>query len=233
MHRIPELLCGRRIRIVRPKVRIVGLVAVRAPVAFVLSGLGVVDNHAMVAVAVRDIKLVGGPVHEHFRRAFQVLGVIAALALHRMADLHQELSVLREFEHLVVVELRFVFAAAVAANPHVALVIHGNAVIRVGPVIALARSAPMTDQVAFFVELENRRRGHAAFRGRWLRRGINLHRLEGIRSVHDPDVILCIHRHADRHALHPMIGKRLRPQGIHFKARRLHARRFRRRSFLQ
>jgi hypothetical protein len=42
-----------------------------------------------------------------------------------LADHHQELAVLRELQHHAV-------AAAVAADPHVALVIDGDAVVRAG-----------------------------------------------------------------------------------------------------
>jgi hypothetical protein len=43
----------------------------------------------------------------------------------------------------------------------------------------------------------------------------------------DPDVILCVHRYANRHTQQPMIGQWFRPHGIDFKSRRLHAGRLR------
>src|SRR2546425_3811523 len=65
-----------------------------------------------------------------------------------MPDLHQELAVLREFQDLIVVIKRAVFAPAVAADPHIALVIDGDAVVRIRPIVALARAAPVADEVA-------------------------------------------------------------------------------------
>src|SRR5205814_5239231 len=53
-------------------------------------------------------------------------------------------------------------AAPVAADPYVAAVVDGDAVIRVGPVVAVAGSAPMPDQIARGVELEDGPRWSAA-----------------------------------------------------------------------
>ena len=47
------------------------------------------------------------------------------------ADLHEELAVLRELQDVRV-------GAAVAADPDVALVVDGDAVVRLGPLVALA-----------------------------------------------------------------------------------------------
>src|SRR4051794_12295706 len=141
----------------------------------------------MIAVTVGDVQLVGLFVDERFRRQPEVRDVVAALAGARLADLHQELAVLRELQHHVVVEglraagLAFVLlpvlpcgrraaaaprrrrsAAAVAADPYIAAIVDGDAVIGIGPVVALPRSAPMADQVPGGVKLENRRRRRAA-----------------------------------------------------------------------
>src|SRR5207248_3495126 len=112
-------------------------------------------------------------------------------------------------------------SAAVPANPDVAFVVDGDAVIRVGPVVALARSTPVADQVAGGVELENRRRRSAALRGRRRGRGVDLAGLEGSRAMDDPHVILCVDRNADRLTENPFVRQRLRPQRIDFEARRL------------
>ena len=55
---------------------------------------------------------------------------------------------------------------AVAADPDVALVVHGDAVVRRRPLEALAGAAPVAQQVAGLVELEHRRRAGAALAGR-------------------------------------------------------------------
>ena len=70
MHRVAELLRGRRIGIVRAEIGIVGLVAVSAPMALVLSGLSVIDDHAVVAVTVGDIEFIRRFIDEHFCRPF-------------------------------------------------------------------------------------------------------------------------------------------------------------------
>src|SRR5207302_9629624 len=121
-----------------------------------------------------------------------------------MADLHQELAVLREFQNLIVAKAPRVFAFAVAADPHVAFVIYEDPMIRIWPVVAFAGAAPVADEVALFIELENRRSGHAALRGGRLRRSVDFHRLVSILAVHNPDVVLSIHRHSDGRALDPM-----------------------------
>ena len=141
-----------------------------------------------------------------------------------MPDLHQELAVLREFQDLIVVIKRAVFAPAVAADPHIALVIDGDAVVRIRPIVALARAAPVADEVALLVELQNGRSRNAALRSGWLGGGVDFHRLVGVRAVNNPDVVLGIHGDPDGHALNPMVGKRLGPQRIDFEARRLDSR---------
>src|SRR5207245_11576146 len=59
---------------------------------------------------------------------------------------------------------------------------------------------------------------------RGLRRGgVNFHGLVRIRPMHDPDVVLGVHSHTNGHAQDPMVRKRLWPQRVHFKLRRLDA----------
>src|ERR1022692_3326507 len=71
--------------------------------AFVFSSFGVVDNHALVAVAVRDIEFICFGVHESLGRKTEVFDVIAALARARLTDLNQELPFLGELHHHAVV----------------------------------------------------------------------------------------------------------------------------------
>ena len=147
-----------------------------------LPGIGVEHDDALVAVPVGDVQFVGLRIDEHLRRPFQVFDVVAAFALERMPDLHQEFSVLRELQNLIVGEgarlacfgrgagpglLHLgIHGAAVPANPDIALVVDGNSVVGVRPVVALAGSAPVPNQVAGFIEFENGRRGDAAIRAR-------------------------------------------------------------------
>ena len=72
--------------------------------AFVLTGVGVEDDHAMVAVAVGDIEFVSLAIDEHLGGAFEIFDIVAALAQAGLADLHQKLPVLREFQDFVVLE---------------------------------------------------------------------------------------------------------------------------------
>ena len=79
--------------------------AVGAPVPFVLAGLGVVNDDAMIAVTVGDVQFVGLPVDECLGRQPEIFDVVAAFALAGLADLHQELAVLGEFQDYAVVEV--------------------------------------------------------------------------------------------------------------------------------
>src|SRR5262245_815666 len=69
MYRIAELLRGHCIRIVWAEILVAWLIPIRAPVAFVLSCLGVVDDHAVVAVAIGDVRFVFFFVDEDFSRS--------------------------------------------------------------------------------------------------------------------------------------------------------------------
>ena len=104
MHRIAKLLRGRAVRIVGAEVRVVGFVAVSAPMPFVFAGVGVEHDHAMVAVAIGDVQLVGLRIDESLGRQPDIFDIVAAFAVGGLADLQQEFSVLRELQDLVVVE---------------------------------------------------------------------------------------------------------------------------------
>ena len=176
MHRIAELLRRRRIRIVRAQIGVVRLVAVGAPVALVLAGVGVEHDHAMVAVAVGDVELVGLlgrrrswpaaagsrrrcclcsgrglpicirnlPSCVNFRTMLSLNDWRAAgLALVLLAVLSPAAAAARRRDRAG--RRR---SAAVAADPDVAFVVDGDAVIRIRPVVALPGSAPVPDQIA-------------------------------------------------------------------------------------
>src|SRR6185436_5376849 len=108
---------------------------------------------------------------------------LAARAL--LSDLQQELAVLGELQDVGV-------GAAVAANPDVALVVDEDAVVAVGPFIALTRTAPVPQQVARLVELEDRRRARAAQLGGLLLDALFLVGERRGAAMHDPDVIVGI-----------------------------------------
>ena len=227
MDRRAELLRRRRLGLVRTEVGVVRLVAVGAPVAFELSGIGVDDRHALVQVAVGEIRLVGRRVDEDLGDAAERDRIVAAAGvgrlaiLHRtqagvgLADLQEELAGAAELEHLRI-------ARPVAADPHVALVIDGDAVIRRRPLVAGAGTAPVSDQLAVGIELEHRRRRTAALVGQLRLERLLLVRQRRRAAMDHPDVVALVHRDADRRAEHPVVRQRLRPVGIDLEVRRLH-----------
>ena len=160
MHRVAELLRERRARVVAAEVRVVRLVAVRAPVALDLAGVHVDDRDAVVAVAVGHVGFVGLLVERDLRDLVERPHVVAAGARVGEAELLDELAVLRELQDVAVV-------GAVAADEQVALAVGRDAVVRLGPLVALAGTAPRAHEVAFGDRTRDRRRRHAALgRGR-------------------------------------------------------------------
>ena len=137
VHRIAELRGRRRRRIVRAEVGVVRLVAVGAPVALHLAGVGIEHGDALVVVAVGDIGLVGLRIDPDLGHAAEILQVVAAAVLAELADLQQELAVLGELEDVRVL-------LAVAADPDIAFVVDMDAVVGLRPLVALARDRPRT-----------------------------------------------------------------------------------------
>ena len=135
VHRVAELLRRRRLGIVGAEVGVVRLVAVGAPVALHLAGVGVEHRHALVAVAVRHVGLVGLRIDPDLGDAAEILLIVAAGVLAGVADLQQELAVLGELQDVGVL-------LAVAADPDVALVVDVDAVVRLRPFVALAPGRP-------------------------------------------------------------------------------------------
>src|SRR5439155_23372296 len=97
--------------------------------------VGIENNHAMIAVAVRDIDLIGLLIDGHIGRAAEVLGVVAIVLGALMANLQQELPLLRELEDLRI-------AAAISGDPDVVFVVNEDAVFRLRPLVSLTRAAP-------------------------------------------------------------------------------------------
>src|ERR1700675_4819447 len=88
-----------------------------------------------------------------------------------MADLQEEFPIGGELQHHAVGGLAVPAGPRrVAADPDVALKIDGNAVFARRPLVALARPAPRAHDIALTIELNHRRGGEAAVRGRWFER---------------------------------------------------------------
>ena len=120
--RCVELLRSRTGRLASLRRLVVRLVAVRAPVALVGTGLGVEHDDAAVTVTVGNKHLIGLVIHRNSCRPAQVRCVIAIDSHATLPDLQQKLSVFRELEDLTI-------AVAVTGGPDVVLRINGDAVL--------------------------------------------------------------------------------------------------------
>ena len=227
---IAKLLSGFGVRIVATEVRIIGLVAVRAPGSFELTGFRVEHGDAFVQIPVGDERFRAAVIERHFGDSSEVFLVVAVTHERRLVvgrarvtagvgfpELFDELSVAREFQDVGV-------APAVAADPNVVHRIDGDPMIRLRPVVALAGTAPVVDEVALWVELEDVRCRHATLsRPRRIGRGVDLIRAQRALSMDDENVVPGIDRDPDGRPHHPMIGQRFGPKRIHFEPRGLGA----------
>ena len=118
-----------RLGIVGAEIGVVRLVAVGAPVALHLAGVGVEHRDALVEVAVGDIGLVGLGIDPDLGDAAEVLQVVAALVAAGVAHLHDELAIIGELQDLGIL-------LAVAADPHIALVVDMDAMVGLRPLVA-------------------------------------------------------------------------------------------------
>ena len=203
VNRVAELLCRRRVRIVLAEIRVVRLIAVGAPVALYLAGIGVEHSHALVEIAVGNIRLVGLRVDPDLRHSAKILEIVAAGVLARATHLHQKLSVFRELQNVRIFH-------AVAADPHIALVVDVDAVIGFRPLVALPRTAPGPDQVSGGIEHEHRRCTAAALAHLELQ-GLFVVVERGRAAMNDPHVVLLVDPYPDGRPEQPMIRQRLRP----------------------
>ena len=124
-------------------------VAERAPLALERTGVGVEHDHAAVAVAVGHERFIRLRPHEDVGRLVHALGVGVALAHAPAADLQQELPLVVELQEHVVVEIaQRRRDRRAAADPDVVLVVDGDAVLAVGPVVAGSRARPRRSRTA-------------------------------------------------------------------------------------
>jgi hypothetical protein len=157
-------------------------------------------------------------VHPHVGGVVQVGGVETALALAAPPDLEQELSVARELEQEVLLALAQARPAS-RGDPHVAFVVHVDAVLVGGPLVGvvLGRAAPSAQVVAGRVEFQHWRR-----RGAALGLGILLQfvAVQRPRPLQHPHVVLRVNGHPGNLPENPLL-RQLRPERIDLKARRL------------
>ncbi len=181
-----------------------------APHALVFACSRIKHDDTLIPVAVRNVKLVGRVVHEQVCRLVNVYRVDVAAACPTLADLHDELAVVGELQnHVVGATVRsHARPAAVAADPYESLPIDPDAVLALGPVVAVARAAPALDQCSVAIELEH-----------WGRGTVPLFLGDGAWPVQHPD--MPVRRGRDRRDLaeHPVI-RHVRPAGIDAKGRR-------------
>jgi hypothetical protein len=109
-------------------------------VPLVLAGGDVEHDHSTIAVAVADVHLIRRDVLPDLRRLPEVVDVVAAVVDAMLAELEDEFSSVVEFQDLRVLR-------TVAGQPHVALMIDGDAMIAVRPVVAFAWTTPRLDQI--------------------------------------------------------------------------------------
>ena len=207
VHRIAELLrdrlggiVGRRLVVARP-------VAVGAPVALVGAGLRIEHHHAAVGVAVGGVDLLGGDIDRDIGRRAQPLGRVAVGLVDRLADLQHEFAVHGELEQLAV-------GLVVAGEPDEIIVVDIDAVLALGPIVALARTAPMADEIAGLIEDEHRRRRHATLGLRRILLGGAIALGQRARTLHHPDVIEAIDPDAGDLPEDPVVGQRLGPERV-------------------
>jgi hypothetical protein len=183
-----------------------GCVAERTPLPLERAGIGIEHDDAAVPIAVGHECLIRLRPHKHVRRLMHRPRVSVALADAPAADLQQELSLVVELQEHVIVEIaKRRCDGGAAANPHMVLVVDGDAVLAVRPVIAVAGSAPRVHELSRRVELEHRRRRVlAAILG------------NRVRPVQHPHVIVAIDRDGCDVTDDPVV-RQLRPGGVHFE----------------
>ena len=184
VHRAAELLVGggRVVRALRHGGLVVRRLAVGAPEALHLAGLRVDHGDAPVAVAVGHEHFVGRLVEERLGHLEEVVLGQAVAGHALLADLHHELAVLRELQTWP--------SWRRCRRSRVALVVDVEPVVRGGPLVARAVvAAPVAQQVARLIELENRRRPCSIRRSAasgWPRLRPRRARRAGGRSRRDP-----------------------------------------------
>src|SRR5262249_21560385 len=116
-------------------------------------------DDAVIEISVSYIDFIRLWIDLRIGRTAKTCNVIAVALLSGFADLEHKFPSLRELQMLSII-------VPVAADSDEVRCIDGDAMFILRPVIALAGAAPVLDQIAFAIELHDRRRWAAAFGGR-------------------------------------------------------------------
>jgi hypothetical protein len=102
----------------------------------------------------------------------------------------------------------------------VAFVVDVDAVVGLGPLVALSRATPGFDEISGRIEREHRRRSAATFAYLELQRLFVIVE-RGRTAMNDPDIVLIVHPDPDGRSEQPVIRQRLRPKRVDLERRRL------------
>src|SRR5215470_14849668 len=188
---------------------IVRFVAIRAPDAFELAGIGVHHNNSVIDGSVRHVRLVRLRIDHDLcwlpeALHVEAIGVIDSGAVTPrtkaraiLPDLHDELAIRGVFQDLRI-------GTAASSEPHVVLLVDVDAMLLVHPRIARSGS-PVSEQIARLVELEDSWRGRTAdlAEGRFHLQALD--RVLVVPPMNHPDVILSVDPNAYRGPEIPMI----------------------------
>src|SRR5207302_885831 len=122
------------------------LLAECAPHPLEFATVCIKNRDAVISVTVGHEQFVGLRIDPFIRRPMQILRVGIALTLIAMANLHDELAVLRKLQELVIgnrlESWQAIGGARISADPDEALVVDMDAVLTLGPFVAVAVAAP-------------------------------------------------------------------------------------------
>ena len=105
------------------------------PVSLVGAVLGVEDDDPMVDIPIGHVHFSRTAINDHMSRAAEILGVVAPSVSSLPPDLHHERTVSRELQDVSVLR-------GATAEPNVTIIVNVNAVLEVGPLVAVARDLP-------------------------------------------------------------------------------------------
>ena len=242
----PDKLPRRRCVGIEVQLNVLGGIPVGAPVATVLSGLRVEDDHSLVGVAVGDEELVRLGIHDEAGGPAEVARVVAPARHPRLADRENVLTAPRELvdqvgvvdghpDEVVVIDIDRVLPSPPLAVPRSVRGLPERLALspdreslacgRTGFGKELPELGPCLNHVPLGVELDHRRSRPAALRFA-LDRG-QLPATDRPRPVDHPDVPLAIHSDAPDLAQDPLIRERQPGPGgiVHISGDPLAARR--------